>query len=143
VSFITFSFKSHMVFTIEHKLYTQALDSADDTIPIETRRILFPNRMQAFVSYGSAGSQLCVFTGIYKPRLAHDSQCQCRYRRAKLLCTIAKYDEAQANYREFANIMRETGKEISGEELKLKQDLDRRAAAGGDRGRMSSCVPLM
>jgi hypothetical protein len=121
-----------MVFTIEHKLYTQALDSADDTIPIETRRILFPNRMQVFVSYGFAGSQLCVFTGIYEPRLAHDSQCRCRYRRAKLLCTIAKYDEAQANYREFANIMRETGKEISGEELKLKQDLDRRAAAGGD-----------
>jgi hypothetical protein len=45
---------------------------------------------------------------------------------------MARYDEAQADYREFANIMGEIGTEISGEELKLKEDLDHRAAAGAD-----------
>lgn len=70
---------------------------------------------------------------------------KCPNRRSKLLCTMAKYDEAQADYREFANIMRETGIEISGEESKLKKDLDRRAAVAiVNRGRrMSSYVPFM
>ena len=45
---------------------------------------------------------------------------------------MARYEEAQADYREFADVMGEIGKEISGEELKLKEDLDRRAAAGDD-----------
>ena len=45
---------------------------------------------------------------------------------------MARYDEAQADYREFADVMRGIGKEISGEELMLKEDLDRRAAAGDD-----------
>ena len=67
---------------------------------------------------------------------------KCPNRRSKLLCTMAMYDEAQADYREFANIMRETGIEISGEESK---DLDRRAAVAiVNRGRrMSSYVPFM
>ena len=43
---------------------------------------------------------------------------------------MARYEEAQADYREFADIMGEIGKEISGEELKLKEDLDRKAVAG-------------
>jgi hypothetical protein len=45
---------------------------------------------------------------------------------------MARYDEAQADYGEFAKIMGEIGTEISGEELKLKEDLDRKAAAGDD-----------
>jgi len=45
---------------------------------------------------------------------------------------MARYDEAQADYRVFANIMGEIGTEISGEERKLKEDLDRREAAGDD-----------
>jgi hypothetical protein len=45
---------------------------------------------------------------------------------------MARYDEAQADYREFANIMGELGTEISSEELKLKEDLGSRAAAGDD-----------
>ena len=52
VSFITFSFRSHIILTIGRKLYTQALDSADDTIPIEMRHILFADRVQVFVSHG-------------------------------------------------------------------------------------------
>ena len=43
---------------------------------------------------------------------------------------MARYEEAQADYREFADVMGEIGKEISGEELKLKEDLDRKAVAG-------------
>jgi hypothetical protein len=46
--------------------------------------------------------------------------------------TPLHYSEVRRSTSEFTDIMRETGKEISGEELKLKQDLDRRAAAGGD-----------
>ena len=51
----------------------------------------------------------------------------------------------QANYREFANIMGETGKEISGEELKLKKEIvERPLVAIVNRGRrMSSYVPFM
>jgi len=45
---------------------------------------------------------------------------------------MVKYDEAQVDYREFADIMGGIGKEISGEELKLKEELDRRAAAADD-----------
>ena len=45
---------------------------------------------------------------------------------------MARYDEAQVDYREFANIMAEIGKEIAGEERKLKEDIDRRQAVGDD-----------
>jgi len=45
---------------------------------------------------------------------------------------MARYDEAQADHSVFANIMGEIGTEISGEEQKLKEDLDRREAAGDD-----------
>jgi len=54
------------------------------------------------------------------------------YRRAKLLRTVARYDKAQADYGEFANIMGEIRAEISGEELDFKKDLDCRTAAGDD-----------
>jgi len=43
---------------------------------------------------------------------------------------MARYDEAQADYGEFADIMGEMQREISGEEVKLKEDLESRAAAG-------------
>jgi hypothetical protein len=45
---------------------------------------------------------------------------------------MARYDEAQADYGEFANIMGEIGTEISDEELEFKKDLDCRATAGDD-----------
>jgi len=118
-------------------LYTQALDSVDATIPIETRRVLLANRAQAFIVYG------VIHEALRDLNHALSSQCtnqdspkvltaKCYYRRAKLLCTMARYDKAQADYREFANIMEEIGTEISGEELKLKEDLGRKAAAGDD-----------
>jgi hypothetical protein len=44
---------------------------------------------------------------------------------------IATYNEAQVDYRELENIMGEIGTELSGEELNLKDDLDR-AAPGDD-----------
>lgn len=118
-------------------MYTQALDSVDATIPIETRRILLANRAQAFIVYG------VIHEALRDLNHALSSQCtnqdspkvltaKCYYRRAKLLCTMARYDEAQADYREFANIMGEIGTDISGEERKLKEDVDRREAAGDD-----------
>jgi len=48
---------------------------------------------------------------------------------------MARYDEAQADYRQFANTVGGIGTEISGEERKLKEDLDRREAAGDDSER--------
>ena len=57
---------------------------------------------------------------------------KCRYRRAKLFCTMARYGEAQADYAEFAYIMKEIGAKISEGELEFKKDLDSRAAASDD-----------
>lgn len=137
VSLVIFSFKSHIVFNIGHKLYTQALDSVEVRIPIETRRILFANRAQAFVSYAVIHEALRDVNHALSPEYTNQNSpktltAKCRFRRAKLLCTMARYDEAQADYSEFANIMKEIGKEITGEELKFKEDLDRKAAAGSD-----------
>ena len=122
-----------MVFTTRLKLYTQALDSVNVSIPIEKQRILLANRAQAFVLYGVIHEALRDLDHALSPQYTtQDSPktltAKCRYRRAKLLCTMARYDEAQADYGNFANIMGEIGAEISGEELKLKKDLDCRAA---------------
>jgi len=125
------------------QLYTQALDSVDSatvTIPIETRRILLANRAQAFIFYGIIHEALRDLNHALSPQYTRQDSsktltAKCRYRRAKLLCTMARYHEAQADYSEFAKVMGEIGTEISGEELKLKEDLDCRAAAGDDTGR--------
>lgn len=119
------------------KLYSQALDSVDATIPIEIQRILLANRAQAFVFYGVIYEALRDLNHALSPQFTNQDSpktltAKCRYRRAKLLCTMARYDEAQADYHEFAKIMGEIGTAISGEELKLKEDLNRKAAASDD-----------
>lgn len=56
---------------------------------------------------------------------------------------MAKYDEAQVDYREFANITRETGKEISGKKLKIFI-VERPLVVIVSRGRrISSYMPFM
>jgi len=55
---------------------------------------------------------------------------------------MARYDEAQADYSEFANIMGELGAEISGEELKLKKDLDCRTAAADNRDELMRAIDV-
>jgi hypothetical protein len=104
---------------------------------METRRILLANRAQAFALCGVVHEARRDLNHALSPQHTNEDSpkiltAKCCYRRAKLLCTMARYDEAQADYLEFANIMQETGTEISGEELKFKEDLDRRAAAGED-----------
>ena len=118
-------------------MYTQALDSVDATIPMETRRILLANRAQAFALHGVIHEARRDLNHALSPKYTNDDSpkiltAKCCYRRAKLLCTMARYDEAQADYSEYANIMGETGTAISGEELKFKEDLDSRAASGED-----------
>ena len=119
------------------KFYTQALDLVNDTIPIETQRKLLANRAQALIFFGVIHEALRDLNRALSPQYTNQDSpktltAKCRCRRAKLLCTMARYDEAQADYGEFANIMGEIGTEISGEELKLKKDLDFKAAAGHD-----------
>ena len=130
-------FSFQRLLTSENQLYTQALDNAHDAIPIETQRILLSNRSQAFIFDGDIQEALRDVNLALSPQFtSQDSPkpltAKCRYRRAKLFCTMAKYDEAQADYAEFAYIMEEIGAEISGGELEFKRDLDSRAAAGGD-----------
>jgi hypothetical protein len=50
----------------------------------------------------------------------------------ELLSTMARYNEVQADYRELLKIVGEIGEEVTDEDLKLKEDLDRRSAAGDD-----------
>jgi hypothetical protein len=126
-----------MVFISPHKLYTQALDTVDDTIPIETRRILLANRSQAFIYYGVILEALRDVNDALSPQYTNQDSpklltAKCRYRRAKLLCTMARYDEAQADYAAFTSIMGEIGVEISGGELEFKSDLNSRANAGDE-----------
>jgi hypothetical protein len=124
-----------MVFTIPgHKLYSKAMDSVDSTIPIETRRILLANRAQTFVFYSDIHEALRDLNYAISPQYTNQNSpktltAKCHYHRAKLLWTFARYDEAHADYHEFTGIMREMEKEVSGEDLKLMEDLDRRAAA--------------
>jgi hypothetical protein len=120
-----------MVFTLSgHKLYSKAMDSVDATIPIETRRILLANRAQTFAFYSDIYEALRDLNYAISPQNSPKTlTAKCHYRRAKLLWTFARYDEAHADYHEFTTIMREMEKEVSGEDLKLMEDLDRRAAA--------------
>ena len=104
-----------MIFNTIHKLYTEALDSVDDAIPIETQRILLANRAQAFIFYGVIHEALrdldnALLSQYTSPNSPKTLTAKCYYRRAKLLYTMARYDEAQADYGMFANIMGEIAK---------------------------------
>jgi hypothetical protein len=50
----------------------------------------------------------------------------------ELLSTMARYNEVQADYCELLKIVGEIGEEVTDEDLKLKEDLDRRSAASDD-----------
>jgi len=123
-----------------YKLYTEALDIVNTSTPIETQRILLANRAQAFFFSGYVHESLRDLNHALSPQYTTQVSpkpltAKYRYRRAKLFCAMANYDEAQADYGEFVNIMDGLGAKISGEELVLKSDLVSRAAADDDSER--------
>jgi hypothetical protein len=99
--------------------------------------MLLATRAQAFILTGRIHEALRDLNLTLSPQCTNkDSSkaltAECSFHRMKLLSTMARYNEAQADYREVAKFLGEIGEELDDEDLKLKEDLDCRAAAGDD-----------
>jgi hypothetical protein len=103
------------------------------------QRCILANRAQAYSSYGVIYEALrdvnrvvsTHFTKEDSPKaLTAKSYCL----RAKVLCTMARYDEAHAAYAEFANLANKN-EECTLEEIELKEEIDRGAQASEDSDR--------
>jgi hypothetical protein len=73
------------------------------TTKIEFKRILLANRAQSYILFGDIHSARCdINLALSPPYTTEDSPTglttKCLFRRAKLLCMFARYDEALSDY---------------------------------------------
>ena len=116
------------------KLYTEAIDNTLSTTPIETQRTILANRAQTYALYGDIHDALRDINSALSSRFTNQESAKnmtlkCYYRRAKLLCTMARYEESRADYAEFMRYMGELGVELSQDEVQLKEAIEHGATA--------------
>jgi tetratricopeptide (TPR) repeat protein len=111
--------------------YTDALSTAiaDPITPKETTRTILANRSQAYFSYGLIHDSLndakdalsSKYTDTDSPK---NLTVKCLFRRARILCLMATYEAAIADYEQLVRLVREMGREPTQEQKQLKDDID-------------------
>jgi hypothetical protein len=106
------------------------------TTPTELQRVILANRAQAYVTYGVIHEALrdldrALSSQFTKQDSPKAMTAKCHYRRAKLLCVFARYDEVRAEYKAFVNLAGGSTMDV----MQLKEEIDRGAEAreGSDR----------
>jgi hypothetical protein len=118
------------------QLYTDALSAAisNPTIPKESIRIILANRSQAYFSYKLEHDALTDVNEALSPKYTDaDSPknitIKCLFRRARILCLMSRYMQANADYDELVRLVREMGGEPTKEQVRLKAEIDTGANA--------------
>ncbi|GBE83022.1 hypothetical protein SCP_0500650 [Sparassis crispa] len=112
------------------KLYTLALQNLPDSpANLEARRILLANRGQTYHLFGDLYTALRDIDMALSPRYTRPDSpriltTKCRFRRAKLLFTFARYDEAKVDFDTFVNLMDALDISLDDAETDLGKSID-------------------
>jgi tetratricopeptide (TPR) repeat protein len=105
-----------LVSTLQHalsQLNTEALACARPTTPIELQRTILANRAQTWILYGGLVQEALrdIDRALFAQYSNQDSPkpltAKYHFRRAKLLCLMARYDEAQAEFSKSVDLIRD------------------------------------
>jgi hypothetical protein len=102
-------------------LYTEALNAANSTTPLELKRTILTNRAQTYLQYNDIHTALRDINLVLSSQYTLSSSpklltAKSYLRRAKLLCRFAKYGEARSDFDLFERICIELGVEVTAEE---------------------------
>ncbi|KAA1479014.1 hypothetical protein DENSPDRAFT_846034 [Dentipellis sp. KUC8613] len=112
------------------ELSTQALETAPEDTPVETKRQLLSNRAQSYLRWGDIYDALhdteTALSALYTlPDSDAALTAKCLFRRAKLLYNFARYEEARAEYEKFKVLWEQIGNALTPDEKQVLEDIEK------------------